>query len=117
MENGTVRQLSLLGILLIFASAVTAAIKLYKVAPEQINSDNNGRVLLNSGVGGIQMPPIYSCVNVFGLPDCHVTEYSGTGIETYILTSNGNIYQTIENTSLSYPYYPGDTTSILQMIN
>lgn len=98
------------------ASAVAAAITSNKPTTSQINSDNNGRVLVNSGVGGMQFPAIYSCVAAIGTPDCHLTEYSGTGIDTYLITSDENIYQTIGNTSLSSPGWAGDTTSQLQRI-
>lgn len=111
MEKKTFRQMSLLGMLLMGASAITAAIVPSKAAPDQTNSDNNGRVLVNSGVGGSQTPAVYSCVAVAGTPDCHLTDLSGTGLATIVATGSGKQYTTINNTSLSNPVIAGDTTS------
>lgn len=117
MEKKTFRQMSLLGMLLMGASAITAAIVPSKAAPDQTNSDNNGRVLVNSGIGGSQSPAIYSCVAAAGTPDCHLTELSGTGlVGTVFVNGVGDRFTTAGNTSLSDPAIAGDTTSQLQLI-
>lgn len=115
MEKKTFRQMSLLGMLLMGASAITAAIVPSKPASDQANSVDNGRALANSGAGGAQTPPVYSCV-AGGPADCHLTANSGTGAATVVVTASGNQYTTIGNTSLSNPADAVDTTSALKAI-
>lgn len=116
MQRNPIQQFSVLGLILMAASAVTAAVLPAKTITIQTNSADNGRVLVNSGVGGAQNPPVYSCIAAAGTPDCHLS-ISGTGVETFVMDEYGNLYDTLNNTSLSDPAIAGDTTSILVMVN
>lgn len=119
MEKKTVRQFSLLGLVLMGASALTAAIVPSKAAPLQANSADNGTLRQFSG-GDNANQVIVSCVV---LPQqvlkCHVTVGTGTtggAVATIIITINGHSYQTVGNTSQSNSLNAQDTTSVLQQI-
>lgn len=113
MQTKTIKQFSLLGLSLIAVSAIVAAVIPAKTAPAQVNTENDGRVLVNSGIGGTQVPAIFSCVAQAGNKDCHLS-VSGTGATgTLAYDMFGVGYETVGNTSLSSPVIAGDTTSLL----
>lgn len=112
MERKSIRQMSILGVVLMVASAVTAAVVPDKPADNQTNSLNDGKLLINSGAGGSLGSPVVSCVAGASPFACHITS-SGTGAATVVITAQGGEYTTQNNTSLSRTGVAGDTTSIL----
>lgn len=119
MEKKSVRQLSLLGLVLMGASALTAAIVPSKPAPEQGNSLNNGTLRQFSG-GNDVVQNIVSCVVIAGAPlKCHVTAGTGTSVgaaTSVVRTAGGGTYTTRGNTSQSISGDGNDTTSILTLV-
>lgn len=120
MEKKSLRKLSLLGLVLMGASALTAAIVPSKAADIQGNSADNGTLRPFSADNGVGDPLINSCVNVNPVNlSCHFTSgtlTSGAGIGTRIQTVGGHRYQTVGNTSNSDGDPDVDTTSILAAI-
>ncbi len=119
MEKKSLRKLSLLGLVLMAASAITAAIIPPKAVEIQPDTADNAtlRQLSCEGVGN---PLIFSCCNINPVAlSCHYTagtRTSGAGIGTLIQTVGGHRYQTNGNTSLSDGDPDVDTTSILAAI-
>lgn len=110
MRQKSLKKLSVLGLILLSASAVTAAILPNKSGfKELINSEDNATLVSNSGLtpgaSGIR-----SCV-----PDnagdeyytCHLSSATVTG-----LASEGILVVTVGNTSNSWNFSPSDTTSL-----
>ena len=114
MEKKTVRQFSLLGLVLMGASALTAAVVPTKPADVREGSADNGRALQFSANNDAVQASL-SCAVQAGTPDCHVT--AGTlstvagGNGTFIVTDDGGQYQTEGNTSASRIGNGFDTTS------
>jgi hypothetical protein len=105
MTKVSLRKLSVLGLVLMAASAVTAAIVPSKAKDlKQVNSDNNGilRDASGAGTGG----GVDSCVNGDDNFDCHVTANTKTGNE-----SENLLTRTAGNTSHSNSNDSADTTS------
>jgi hypothetical protein len=126
MEKNTVRRFSLLGMVLMGASALTAAIVPSKEADNQTNSVNNGTLRQFSGGDGA-VANVLSCVTIIVVANCHKTVTGegtlGTGttnddgdVITIMQTSSGNFYTTANQTSRSRSLVAGDTTSVLNRI-
>ena len=104
MQKVSLRKLSVLGLVLMAASAVTAAIVPSKSKDlKQVNSANNGllRNASGAGTGG----GVDSCVNLAGA-QCHFTADTKTGA-----ASSNALTHTNNNTSHSVPNNGFDTTS------
>lgn len=119
MEKKTVRQFSLLGLVLMGASALTAAVVPSKAAPVQGNSADNGKAVQFSNDNAAQA--VLSCVAVDDVFDCHITALSGTTgvgvLGTKVQSVGGRLYDTVGNTSASNPLNANDTTSQLVRIS
>ncbi|WP_315816504.1 hypothetical protein [Paraflavitalea speifideaquila] len=109
MKNTSARKLSILGIILMTASVVTAAILPGNSKDlKQANSADNGTLRSFSGIGSDQNNPIVSCVGDNTLRfSCHISIITGTGIGSDIFP----IQVTANNTSNSNPNDARDTTS------
>lgn len=118
MEKKTVRQFSLLGLILMGASALTAAVVPTKAASDQSNTANNGKAAQFSNDNAAQA--VLSCVLTEESPlDCHITVgtvSSGAGLGTRIQTAGGRRFDTNGNTSASNPADGFDTTSQLVQV-
>lgn len=110
MKKKSLKRISVLGLVLLIASAVTAAILPNQSNNKEfINSADNATLISNSGLtpgaSGIR-----SCV-----PDnagdayftCHLSSATVTGS-----ASEGILVVTVGNTSNSWNISPGDTTSL-----
>ncbi|NML22968.1 hypothetical protein HHL16_18975 [Pseudoflavitalea sp. G-6-1-2] len=122
MEKKSVRRFSALGLVLLGASALTAAIVPSKPAPEQANSLNNGTLRQFSGGDGA-IANVFSCVTLIVAAHCHktvtaanVTGTTGGAITTVAINGLGQQVTTRGNTSLSVTVGAVDTTSILVRI-
>lgn len=107
MTKVSLRKLSMLGLVLMAASAVTAAIVPSKSKAAKLeNSEDNGRLLNASGLGtggGVD-----SCVFASGAPTCHVTADTTTGDNSSLVGT-----RTDGNTSHSNSQDSVDTTSVV----
>lgn len=108
-------NLSTISLLLIATAALIAAFFKPASKEEQANSADNGTIRLYSCS---QAPvAIVSCCWGFEVFDCHHTmptlTTSPNGIESFLQTANGRLYQTIDNTSNSIANNSIDTTSML----
>jgi hypothetical protein len=112
MKKVSLKKLSVLGLVLMAASAVTAAILPTNTNKLQANSADNGTLRSQSGVGNDNNVPVVSCVadnagdNVFS---CHLTAGSSTGAASEAIGA-----RTLGNTSDSDGNrLNGDTTSVV----
>lgn len=115
MEKKTVRQFSLLGLVLMGASALTAAVVPTKAADVADGSADNGRAQQFSA-GNDANVAILSCAIASGVLDCHITD----GTVSTVLGGNGTLvvqsvglWDTQGNTSASIINNGIDTTSQL----
>ena len=108
MQKLSVKKLSILGIVLTAASAVTAAVMPSKSSDIKFaNSADNGTLVDNSGGGG--SAGIVSCItDVNGGVSCHLTAASSTGALSEVAGR-----KTAGNTSDSIPNNAADTTSVV----
>lgn len=113
MKRVSIKNLSLLGLVLMAASAVTAA-----VLPDKSNGKraHSGSLRVNSGAGGSEPNPVtYSCVaddpddTVFTCTLTAASQSTGTG-GTLVVINDRN-YQTIGNTSVG-----AGANSVLQLV-
>lgn len=118
MAHQSIRNFSILGLLLLSVSAITAAIVPAQKNPLQTNSLNNGTLRQFSGGDGA-IVKVLSCVTAMVAANCHKTDLSGTtgdDNDTVQVNALGHVLTTRGNTSLSRVNIGGDTTSILVVI-
>lgn len=111
MKEVSVRKLSILGMVLLAASAVTAAVLPEKSSDmRQVNSANDGTLRSQSGAGSPDNDPIISCVpdqtQVWSCNMSTGTITTGSGVVSDDIGVNTN-----GNTSNSNPLNSVDTTS------
>ncbi len=116
MKRKLMIRFSIIGFILISASALISAILPFKKASLQTNSFPFGTLRIFSGdLAGFF--DIYSCqLSPIVNYNCHFTaetETTGIGLGTIIQTNFGHKYQTYQNTSMSDGNEEVDTTSLL----
>ena len=117
MKKISVKNLSLLGLVLMGASAVTAA-----VASDKSNTRraNNGTLRINSGISADGLAAVVSCSPRSGSAfSCTATDATLTSVGTpdeSLTVINGLNYQTIGNTSQTNPNDGIDQNSVLQRV-
>lgn len=110
MKKLSVKKLSVLGLVLMAASAVTAAILPNNSDATKFDdgSVDNGVARIGSGAGS--GAAVLSCVNFAATPDCHLTavNITFTGV-----ASSAALRHTAGNTSASIPDNGVDITSVV----
>lgn len=115
-------KFSLLGLTLMSASALIAALYTSKPVPSQANSVNNAMLRVNSCGDNMNAAVVSCCLGAGPNFNCHKTEGSGTTnaidkTHTFLVDGAGNFFQTRGNTSGSILNNGVDTTSILTMLS
>jgi hypothetical protein len=122
MKKVSVKNLSLLGLILTAASAVTAAVVPDKADGKRLN---NGTLrafsATNAGVDQDAAAAVISCLALSGAASCTVTVQSNTTTGFFAnesrLLDGGFYYQTIGNTSQTGGPANGNQSSVLQIIS